>query len=286
MIDARLQAAANQAVVRRGRQRQAIAHHAWRNLGRAPRGNDSTSAILHAFVRETPEYAKRLAAGQTPDEALKSLLADKTWLRDLRPTRPAYRPVSWRSTRAMVRSAPGSGARDYETDGFDDVQQARLQPDERSSRSFRWRGFRQRTPPRRHTAPTNRSKSNSPVAVAPHRRLRLPPGTDVAARRAGVLKNIITARLMQQVGPNSRGALRLLARSAYAKASWRLYPLLALGTSPVTLKEMVTAYGTMANVAFHPTTFVTRIEDRQGHVLAEFAPARPRKRCRRTRRTR
>jgi penicillin-binding protein 1A len=54
-----------------------------------------------------------------------------------------------------------------------------------------------------------------------------------------------------------------------------LVPSLALGTSPVTLKEMVAAYGTIANAGdYIAPTMVTRIEDRQGNVLQVFRPAR------------
>jgi membrane peptidoglycan carboxypeptidase len=49
---------------------------------------------------------------------------------------------------------------------------------------------------------------------------------------------------------------------------------LALGTSPVTLREMVTAYSAIANAGQHVEPMViTRIEDRKGRVLLEI-PAR------------
>jgi penicillin-binding protein 1A len=53
-------------------------------------------------------------------------------------------------------------------------------------------------------------------------------------------------------------------------------PSLALGTSPVTLMEMVSAYSTIANCgAYIEPRMVTRIEDHDGKVLAEFASASP-----------
>jgi penicillin-binding protein 1A len=53
-------------------------------------------------------------------------------------------------------------------------------------------------------------------------------------------------------------------------------PSLALGTSPVSLKEMVSAYSTIAaRGAYIAPMLVTRIEDREGNVLAEFQPAPP-----------
>jgi len=50
-------------------------------------------------------------------------------------------------------------------------------------------------------------------------------------------------------------------------------PSMFLGTSDVTLAEMVGAYGTFANNGvFTQPIFVTRIEDRHGNVLASFIP--------------
>jgi penicillin-binding protein 1A len=79
---------------------------------------------------------------------------------------------------------------------------------------------------------------------------------------------------MQQVGPDK---VADLARKMGVNDS----PLeevmsLSLGTSPVTLYEMVTAYGTMANGGrYIAPRFVTRIENREGKVLAEFAMPKP-----------
>jgi penicillin-binding protein 1A len=48
---------------------------------------------------------------------------------------------------------------------------------------------------------------------------------------------------------------------------------IGLGVTDVTLLEMVTAYSTLANYGvYHEPTFVARIEDRYGNVVATFAP--------------
>ncbi len=53
-------------------------------------------------------------------------------------------------------------------------------------------------------------------------------------------------------------------------------PSLALGTSPVTLKEMVAAYGAIANNGnYIEPMLVTQIEDRDHKVLAQFRPRAP-----------
>ena len=79
---------------------------------------------------------------------------------------------------------------------------------------------------------------------------------------------------METVGPNK---VAKLARAMGVRDSeLDPVPSLALGTSPVTLKEMVSAYGTIANLGgYVEPVMVTRIEDRNGEVLAEFAPASP-----------
>ncbi|MCB1989045.1 MAG: penicillin-binding protein, partial [Burkholderiaceae bacterium] len=87
-------------------------------------------------------------------------------------------------------------------------------------------------------------------------------------------KNTITAQLMQQVGPVR---VAQLARAMGVRESkLDVVPSLALGTSPVTLKEMVAAYGTIASAgSYHAPRVITRIEDKNGKVLEEFAPAAP-----------
>jgi penicillin-binding protein 1A len=53
-------------------------------------------------------------------------------------------------------------------------------------------------------------------------------------------------------------------------------PSLALGSSPVTLLEMVNAYGSIANSGrYIPPQLVTRIENADGELLAEFTPPKP-----------
>jgi penicillin-binding protein 1A len=82
-------------------------------------------------------------------------------------------------------------------------------------------------------------------------------------------KNRITAQLMEQVGP---GRVARLARDMGVRDSHLdVVPSLALGTSPVTLREMVSAYGTIANDgSYMEPLLVTRIENKDGEVLAQF----------------
>jgi penicillin-binding protein 1A len=88
-------------------------------------------------------------------------------------------------------------------------------------------------------------------------------------------RNSITAQVMERVGPAR------VAQLAYdlgvRESKLDRVPSLALGTSPVTLREMVSAYGTIANEGRYlgEPQLVTRVEDRSGRVLQSFAPPQP-----------
>lgn len=80
--------------------------------------------------------------------------------------------------------------------------------------------------------------------------------------------NLITASLMKEVGPHS------VAEMAYRmgiKTQLEEVPSLALGTTDLSVLELTGAYCTFPNqgTSVEPT-FISRIEDRYGNVLAEF----------------
>ncbi len=83
-------------------------------------------------------------------------------------------------------------------------------------------------------------------------------------------ENYISAWLMKQFSPNALAEImhRMGIRSY-------IDPVVSqfLGTSDISLEEMVGAYGTFANKGVYTKPFyVTRIEDRNGNVLARFSP--------------
>lgn len=82
--------------------------------------------------------------------------------------------------------------------------------------------------------------------------------------------NIPTARLMKVVGP------RTVAEYAYkmgVKSELEIVPSLALGTTDLNVMELTSAYCSFANLGrWVEPIFVTRIEDRNGNVLADFVP--------------
>ncbi|HYF21068.1 MAG TPA: penicillin-binding transpeptidase domain-containing protein, partial [Ramlibacter sp.] len=87
-------------------------------------------------------------------------------------------------------------------------------------------------------------------------------------------KNTITAQVVDRVGPPR---VAQLAQAMGVRDS-QLDPVhaLGLGTSPVTLREMVAAYGTIANGGQYVAPLaVLRVEDRNGRVIESFQPAAP-----------
>ncbi len=270
-IDARLQAIATQAVARQGNQLQAIANAAW-----APRaGWAENQALVRSFVRESPEYRNAVASGMNEDAALKTLLANRAFMQALRKqkTRVQAGFVAMDPTNGEIRAWVGS--RDFTDDAFDHVQQARRQPGSTFKPFVYGAAFLQGATP-------DQTLMDQPVEieVAGGEVWRptdeSPPTNRAMSLRDGLVysKNTITAQLMQQVGPQR--VARLARVMGVRDSKLEAVPSLALGTSPVTLKEMVSSYGTIANGGdYIAPTMVTRIEDRSGKVLAEFRPSRP-----------
>jgi penicillin-binding protein 1A len=88
-------------------------------------------------------------------------------------------------------------------------------------------------------------------------------------------RNRITAQVMQKVG--AARVAELAYQLGVRESKLDPVPSLALGTSPVTLREMVAAYGTLANNGNYvgEPQLVTRVEDRSGHLLMGFAAPKP-----------
>jgi penicillin-binding protein 1A len=82
--------------------------------------------------------------------------------------------------------------------------------------------------------------------------------------------NNITAYLMGQFGPK---AVIDIARNMGVKSEIPPVLSICLGVADLTLYEMVGAYSTYANKGVYTQpVFVTRIEDKNGNLLASFTP--------------
>ena len=270
-LDSRLQAQADQAVAYQGDQLQRLADATWSSRSVWTGSN----SLVQSFVRESSQYQTALSSGLTPEQAMKRLLADQVFMQKLRQQKILLQAgfMALEPATGYIRAWVGS--RDFLQDGFDHVQQARRQPGSIFKPFVYGEAFRQGVSPEDTRIDQAVEIPVSPTEVWRPTDGKLPSGRPMTLRSAlAYSKNTITAQLMQQVGPDK--VARLARAMGVRQSKLENVLSLALGTSPVTLKEMVAAYGTIANGgAYMEPMLVTRIEDRNGRVLEDFHPARP-----------
>ena len=266
-IDSRLQTMATQALTLQGNQLQSIANAAWGARAGCAAAN---ADLARAFIRETSDYRAARDAGTGDADAIKRLSADRNFMRALceNKTRVQAGFVALDPRNGQIRAWVGS--RDFAQDPFDHVQQARRQPGSTFKPFVYGAAFERGAMPadtfidQDVTIPVKGDETWHPTDEAP------PSGRAVSLRDGiAFSKNRITAQLMQTVGP-ARVA-RLARDMGVRESRLDVVPSLALGTSPVTLKEMVSAYGAIANDGrYMEPLLVTRIENKKGDVLAQF----------------
>ncbi|MDK9691594.1 penicillin-binding protein 1A [Azospira sp.] len=270
-LDSRLQTWANQAVARQGYVLQNQADAAWNRRG----GWNAANPLVRTLVGETPEYRSAVAAGLGQEEALKKLLADKAFMAALRQQKTRIQAgfLALDPRNGQVRAWVGS--RDFSQDAFDHVQQAKRQPGSTFKPFVYGAAFLRGAQP-------GDSRMDQAVEIplaggeiwrpADHE----PPSNQpiTLATALALSKNTVTAQLMQEVG--AVRVARLAQAMGIRQSRLETVPSLALGTSPVSLREMVAAYGTIANGGgYLEPVLVSRIENGKGKILAEFAPADP-----------
>jgi len=268
-IDSRLQAMANEALVRQADKLQATANAAW---GKRAGANKE---LVQTFVRETAEYKAARDSGLADQQALKKVQADAAFMQALWQDKT-------RLQAAFLAQEPGTGhvkawvgSRDFKQDQFDHVQQARRQPGSTFKPFVYGAAFDQGISPADILMDQAVEIPLADGTVWKPGDVQEPSGFPMTLRDGLIQsKNVITVQLMQKVGASR------VAQVAHAMgvrdSKLDAVPSLALGTSPVTLKEMVSAYGTIANSgSYVEPVLVTRITNRAGQVLEQFQPRPP-----------
>lgn len=288
-LDSRMQQLAEKAVQRQARLLQAVADVEWSSA--TPRSAHSAEAylslaksvqpfhhffnsrpeLLATFLRETPEFQQAIKGGQTEAQALKALKADAALMARVRQayTRLEAGFLAMDPQTGEVKAWVGS--RDFAEDQFDHVAQALRQPGSTFKPIVYGAALEAGIGP-------ERTYLDGPVEVRLDARTVWRP-TDMQGfsgrtmtLRDGLVysKNTITAQVSQEVG--LQRIVALAQAMGIDRSKLDAVPSLALGTSPVSLYEMVNVYSSIAAQGTrHKPLFVRRIRDRHGQVLAEFA---------------
>ena len=289
-IDSRLQAVANQAVNRQMEVLQAVADVEW-GMNSARLLSSSANAyvdmrrgvqpfahfwktkpgLIDLFIRESVAYRSAVEAGATPEAALAQLKNNKEFMAKLRADKTRLQAGFVAMDPATSHVKAWVGSRDFKTDQFDHVAQARRQPGSTFKAFVYGAALEQGMSPDK---PFTDRAVEIPLPDGTVWRpsdLSEPTGRRMTAREGLIFsKNTITAQVMQEVGPKKTAEL---ARSmGVNRSKLDEVPALALGTSPVTPLEMVSAYSTIAAIGeYRQPIYITRITDKNGNVLAQFA---------------
>lgn len=270
-IDSRLQSMATAAVALQANQLQSIANGQW--SGRA--GCSPSNDLFKTFMRESPEYRSARDDGQTDEAALKQLVADRGFMRklchDKTQVQAGFLAIDPRN--GQIKAWVGS--RNFADEPFDHVQQSRRQPGSTFKPFVYGAAFAAGAKPtdtfidQDVEIPLKGGEIWRPTDDVP------PSGKPMTLRDAlAYSRNRITAQLMEQVG--AERVARLARTMGVRDSELQPVPSLALGTSPVTVKDMVSAYATIANDgAYLEPRMVTSIDDRDGRMLAQFEPSAP-----------
>jgi penicillin-binding protein 1A len=175
---------------------------------------------------------------------------------------------------AQVKAWVGSG--DFAKEQFDHVNQARRQPGSTFKPFVYGAAFGLGLTPEDTFVDEPVAIRDRGGAVWSPRDTTAPTNQPMTLRDGLVQsRNTITAQVMQRVGPER--VAELAFNLGVRESKLELVPSLALGTSPVTLREMVSAYGTLANNGQYlgDPQLITQLDDRNGRTLAVFARAQP-----------
>lgn len=233
---------------------------------------DTHSEFLEELLTQTSAYQNLIGEGATRAAAVEQLKADTTLVDSLKRTQQRLEAgfVAIDPRNGHVKA--WVGGRDFGHREYDHVAQAKRQP------GSTFKPFVYAAALENGYTPYNQLTDVANTFVDPNTGQAWTPqnfGSTTGAfltlgQALAYSKNTITAKLITSIGPQ---AVVDIAHRMGIKSPLLAVPSLGLGTSEVSLLELTSAYTTLANLGVHrEPVLVTRIEDRNGEVLAQFEP--------------
>ena len=233
---------------------------------------ESHPQVLNKLLQQTARYQQLTEQGTSSEAALQQLKENTSFVDSVKTIHSQLQAgfVAMEPQNGFIRS--WVGGRNYEVSKYDYVAQAKRQPGS-TFKPFVYA-----------TALANGYQQNDLFRDAkityqvPRTNQTWSPGNfggetgDLMPLKAALAnsKNTITSQLAIELGPSR---IADMARSMGIQSELDEVPSLALGTSPVTLLEMVSAYATLADQGrYHKPVFIKRIEDKDGNVVATIEP--------------
>ncbi|PSQ68082.1 MAG: penicillin-binding protein, partial [Bacteroidetes bacterium QH_2_67_10] len=226
--------------------------------------------LLNAFVKQSARYKRLTEEGASEEKALEQLKGDSSFLDSIKTNMQRIQSglVAMQPSNGHIKA--WVGGRDFEEDKYDHAYLSKRQPGS-TFKPFVYataldRGYRQNDVLRDAKIEyvndeTGQTWSPANFSGESGQMMTLKQGLANS-------KNTITAQLIIDIGA---GRVAETARRMGIKSDLQAVPSLGLGTSEVTLLEMVGAYGTLANKGrYQEPIGITRIEDRYGRTVETF----------------
>jgi penicillin-binding protein 1A len=235
----------------------------------------SHAELLEQFVRESGPYRRAVDGGEAPAAAFKRLRADRDFMGKLRATKTRLEAgfVAMDPNTGEVKAWVGS--RDFQREQYDHVAQAARQPGSTFKPIVYGAALERGITPDHPYMDAVMDIKAADGSIWRPTDMNGTTGRQMTLRDGLVYsKNTITAQVMRDVGVAP--IVKLAQGMGIRQSKLAPVPSLALGTSPVTLLEMVNAYSTIAAQGdYRAPVFVKSITDRDGKVLAQFGAEAP-----------
>jgi penicillin-binding protein 1A len=291
-IDSRLQRHAERSVRENLKEFQPTFQREWTSSGGTymDRLWEEYPHFLRSFIRETDRYKNGFAKYETDQESVvfANLEADSAFVDSVKRARTKLQASFTAVDPNTGHILAWVGGADFGTQQFDHVHQARRQA------GSTFKPFVYAVAIDNGYMPYH-SFSKYPVSFVERSGNRwnpkdptVPAGPEMISLREGLARSLnnITVRLLPEIagapGTNQLDDLFPAAQKIRDMAqnlginmnNTRAVPSIALGTAEVSLLELVSAYTTFANQGVYTQpTAITRIEDREGNILQEYAPS-------------